>query len=101
MALDPVYEGEDVPLQASYVDSAGAAIAPDGVAGGTGPAVTVTAPDGTDVVAAVVMTENEVGTYEHVWDTAADTAGTGTYVVSVTAELSAETDIEKETIEVR
>lgn len=99
MALDPVYEGEDVPIQATYVDSAGAAVAPDGVSGGTGPTVTVTGPDGTDAVAAVVMTENEVGTYEHVWDTTG--VGTGTYVVAVSAELSAETDIEKETIEVR
>ena len=89
-----------MPLQAQYTDDAGAALAPDGVAGGTGPTATVTAPDGTDVVAGVVMTESEVGTYEHIWDTATDTTGTGKYVASVSAELSGETDIEKTVIEV-
>lgn len=98
---EPYREGEDVPIQASYTDDSGAALAPDGTSGGTGPTVTVTAPDGTDAVAAVVMTEVEVGTYEHVWDTAADTPGTGKYVASVAAELSAETDIEEITVEIQ
>ena len=97
---EPLLEGEDVPLQATYTDDSGAAIAPGGVAGGTGPTITVTAPDGTDVVAGVVMTESEVGTYEHVWDTATDTAGEGNYVARAAAELNGETDIEKTTVRI-
>ena len=98
---EPYREGEDVPIQAVYTDDSGAAVAPDGVSGGTGPTITVTAPDGTDVVASTVMTESEVGTYEHIWDTATDTTGTGRYVASVSAELSSETDIEQTVIEVQ
>lgn len=97
---EPILEGEDVPLQATYTDDQGAAIAPGGVTGGTGPTVTVTAPDGTTVVDAVVMAEEEVGTYEHVWDTAADATDTGKYVARASAELNGETDIEKTTVEI-
>lgn len=99
--LPGAFEGEDVPLRATFTDEdTGDPIAPDGASGGTGPTITVTAPDGTTVVDAVVMTEIQSGTYEHVWNTAGDTTGTGTYQVEVTGEFSSETKIVKGTIQI-
>lgn len=92
MSKEIVIEGEDAPIQVKYLDDSGNPVAPDGVSGGTGPTITITAPDDTEVASAVVMTELEVGTYEYIYDSA-DVSGTGTYHISVTAELSAETKI--------
>lgn len=101
MPLEDAYQGEDVPLTVSYTDDSGNAVAPDGVSGSSGPTITVTSPNGTAVVDAVVMTESQVGTYEHLWDTATNFDGTGTYTVEVSAELSSETKIVKSTIKVK
>lgn len=92
MSAEIVIEGEDVPIQVKYIDSSGNPIAPDG-AGTSGPTLTVTAPDDTEVASAVVMTELEIGTYEYVHDTAADGKGNGYYHMSVTADFSSETKI--------
>lgn len=100
MSLDAAYEGEDVPLRVVFTDDTGAAVAPGGASGGSGPTVTVTSPNGTDVVSATVMTEVETGTYEYVWDTASNFDGTGTYSVEVTGEFSSETKIVKDTINI-
>lgn len=97
----PYLEGEDIPIQAKFADDAGMAVAPDGVSGGTGPTITITARDGTVVVDAVVMTESEVGTYEHIWDTSSDSAGTGSYFVKVSAELSSETEISQKIVKLQ
>lgn len=93
--LPPAYEGEDIPIRITFTqDSDGSEVAPDG-ATASGPTITVTDPQGTDVVSAVVMTQVDTGTYEHVWDTASDSGSTGTYDVEVTGEFSSETKIEK------
>lgn len=98
--LPSAYEGEDVPLRVTFTDDTGAEVQPDGASGTapTGPTITVTDSQGTEVVSAVVMTGIDTGTYEHVWDTAADSGGTGSYQVEVTGEFSAETKIAKGTV---
>jgi hypothetical protein len=93
MRSETVIEGEDVPIQVTYTDSDGNPVAPDGVSGGSGPSITLTAPDDTELASGTVMTEVETGTYEHVYDTASDSVGTGSYHILVTAELSGETKI--------
>lgn len=87
-----VIEGEDVPIQVSYLDSGGNPVAPDG-AGTSGPTLTITAPNDTEIVSATVMSELQTGTYEYVHDTAADGTGNGYYHMSVTADFSGETKI--------
>lgn len=83
--------GEDVPIIITSTDpDTGDAVDPDAA-----PTVTITAPDDTDVVSAASMTSSDVGVYEYVWDTATDASGTGNYTISVMAEFSSETKIEK------
>jgi hypothetical protein len=99
-ALPAAYEGEDVPITVHFTDDTGADVNEDSTSSTTptGPTITVTAPDSTPVVDGVVMTNNSTGHYEHVWDTAGDTTGTGTYQVEVSGEFSSETKIAKATI---
>jgi hypothetical protein len=97
--IESAYIGEDVPLRAVFTDESGTAIAPDGFSGGSGPTVTVTAPDGSTPLSGTVMaTEVEVGTYETVWDTSTLSTGDGTYYVSVTGEFGGETKIVEDEI---
>lgn len=96
--IESAYLGEDVPLRVEFVDSSGTAIAPTGASDSTGPTVTVTAPDDTEVLSGATMSEQTVGTYENVWDTSSSAAGSGTYDVVVTGEFSGETKIVKDQI---
>lgn len=100
--LLPAFEGEDVPITVHFTDESGSDVNEDSTSDTTptGPTVTVTAPDGTVVVDGVVMTNNSTGHYEHVWDTAGDSTGTGTYNVEVEGEFNSETKIAKATIQV-
>lgn len=100
--LLPAYEGEDVPITVHFTDDSGADVNEDSTSQTTptGPTVTVTAPDGTEVVSGVVMSNTSTGHYEHVWDTAGDTTGTGTYDVEISGEFSSETKIAKATIKI-
>lgn len=101
--LPGAYEGEDVPIRVTFTnDSDGSEVQPDGASGTspTGPTVTIMAPDGSDAVSSTTMTSVDTGTYEHVWDTAGDSTGTGTYQVEVTGEFSSETKIAKATIQI-
>lgn len=101
MSLGTVHEGEDVPV---VVEFDGGATDPDdtGTDGIPDASITITYDvDGTVVVNAAAMTHESVGTFEYVWDTAADTTGTGSYVVEVTAEFGGETKIVKDRIGVR
>lgn len=100
--LPGAYEGEDVPIRVTFTDDTDSEIAPDGASGTTptGPSITITAPDGSTAVSSTVMTGIDTGTYEYVWDTTADSTGTGTYQVEVTGEFSSETKIAKATIQI-
>lgn len=98
--IEAALQGEDVPLRVEFTDSSGQAIAPEGAGDSTGPAVTVTSPNDTDVVSGATMTEQSVGTYENVWDTASSLDGTGTYRVTVTAEFAGETKIVRDRIKI-
>lgn len=99
--LEPAIQGEHVPLRGVFTDSSGAAIAPEGFSGGTGPTVTVTSPNDTAVLDGATMdTEVEVGTYENVWDTSSSLDGTGTYEVEVSGVFSGETKILKDRIRI-
>lgn len=100
--LLPAFEGEDVPITVHFTDDSGSDVNEDSTSQSTptGPTITVTAPDGTAVVDGVVMTNNSTGNYEHVWDTAGDSTGTGTYGVEITGEFSSETKIAKATIKI-
>lgn len=96
MPLKPAYEGEDVPI--TYGDGA---TDPDdqGTDGVPDADITITAPDGTEVVSAAAMSYISTGHFEYVWDTTG--VGTGTFTVECTAEYNAETDIERNTITIR
>lgn len=95
--IEGAYEGEDVPIVCAFTNSSDGSPQSADVA----PTITVTEPDsGTDVVSGASMTEGSTGVYEHVWDTAADGEGTGTYNVEVTGEFSSETKIVKGTIRI-
>lgn len=91
--------GEDIPIQISYTDANGNAVDPDNVdadAGATPDAyITITASDDTDVVANAAMTHLSPGTFEFVWDSGLNNAGTGQYTVSINADFSGETSIKK------
>ena len=91
------YLGEDIPIQVSYTDANGNAVDPDDLnADATADAsITITAPDGTDVVANAAMTRLAAGVFEYVWDSATNNTGTGQYTISVTADFSGETSIKK------
>lgn len=99
MTIRRVFEGEDVPLRVAYTDDAGNATAADAA-----PTITITDPDGNEVVSAASMdnTVGGTGESEYVWDTAsgAEGAGTGTYTIEVTAEFGSETKINRRTISV-
>lgn len=99
--LPGAYEGEDVPITVHFTDDTGSDVNEDSTSQTTptGPTITITEPDsGTNVVDGVVMTNNSTGHYEHVWDTAGDSTGTGTYNVEISGEFSSETKIAKATI---
>lgn len=100
--LPGAYEGEDVPIPVHFTDDSGSDVNEDSTSqtSPTGPTITITAPDGTEVVSGVVMSNNSTGHYEHVWDTAGDTTGTGTYNIEVSGEFSSETKIAKATIQI-
>lgn len=101
MQLKSAYQGEDVPLRVEYTSSSdGSAVAPAGASDSTGPTITITSPNDTDVVSSSVMSEIETGTYEFVWDTSSSFDGTGTYAAETTGEFSSETKIVRGTIKV-
>lgn len=93
------YEGEDAVIAVHYTDESGADLNEDTTSDTTptGPAITITSPNGTEVVSGTVMTNTSTGHYEFVWDTATDFDGTGTYTVEITGEFSSETKIVKGT----
>lgn len=92
--IERAHVGEDVPIVVTYTDTNDAATDPD-----SAPTITITDPSDTAQVDAVTMTSDTTGEYEHVWDSATNASDTGTYTVTVTAELSSETKITEETIE--
>lgn len=96
MPITSAWVGEDVPVRITYDDGN---TDPDDVDADGDPDadITITAPDGTEPVSAVAMTNTAVGVFEYVWDTA--TLGTGDYGVEVSAEFGGETKISKSTIE--
>lgn len=98
MTVESAYEGEDVPITATFDD--GGTDPDDTGTDGTGDAsITITAnADGTEMVSAAAMTRLSTGVYEYVWDTAADTGGKGVYVLEVTAEFGGETKLVRDSI---
>lgn len=100
MTLESVYDGEDVPIVATYDD--GATDPDDQDADGDADAfITITENStGTAVVSSVEMTKQSTGTFEHVWDTAANANGPGVYIVKVEADFGSETKIVKDRITV-
>lgn len=101
MTIESAYLGEDAPLEIAYSDDSGA-VDPDDQDADDTPDAEITISDnsdGTEVISAVAMTHTgSVGEFEYVWDTDADAAGAGTYVVEVTAEFGGETKINKSQI---
>lgn len=93
--LQSAYLGEDVPATITYEDDAGNAVDPDDTA--SDPTITITAEDDTEVVSAIVMTQNGTGDFEYVWDTSGEDAGE--FRIEVTADFDSETKIVKQTIQ--
>lgn len=95
MPIDNAYDGEDVPITATYT-SGGAGVDAD-----VAPSITITENStGTDVVAGAAMSSvGGTGEYEYVWDSAVDGNGPGLYEIEVTGEFGGETKIVRDTIE--
>lgn len=99
MTLESVYAGEDVPIVVEFDD--GTTDPDDQATDGTPDAdITITNADtDTEAVSAEAMTHESTGVFEYVWDTTA--AGSGSYIIEVTAEFGGETKIVKDRIGVR
>ena len=107
MPIEAVNEGEDVPIITRFYEGEienSPQVDPDDTGTDGTPDATISITydeDGTAVVADAAMTHRAVGEFEYVWDTAADTTGSGSYVVEATAEFGGETKIERDRIRVR
>lgn len=102
--ISSAYLGEDVPLTVTYTDpDTGDPVDPDDTDSDGTPdvTVTITAPDDTEVISAVAMSNPSVGEYEYVWDTSTDASGTGEYTAEVTADFNGETKIERVNIRLK
>lgn len=99
--LGTVNEGEDVPIIVTYD---GETTDPDDTGTDGVPDATISITydeDGTAVITDAAMTHLSTGRFEYVWDTAADTTGSGSYIVETAAEFGGETKIERDRIRVR
>lgn len=101
MAIRNAYLGEDIPITVQYTDpDTDAAVDPDdqtadSVADAT---ITIYGPDDTALITDTAMTRLDVGSFEYVWDSATNGAGTGEYEVRIVAEFGGETKISVRTI---
>lgn len=99
MSISKAIAGEDIPIRVSYTDpDTGNSTDPDDP-GVTWPTVTITDEDDTEQVSAAVMTQDDTGEFEYVWDTATDGSGAGVYTIEVEAEFNSQTKISKDTME--
>lgn len=101
--LKGVYLGEDVPITITYTDpDTDDPIDPDDTdADSTADATITIESDGMTVIDDVAMTNQDVGQFEYVWDTATDIDGEGVYTITISAEFSSETKIEKSALSVQ